>query len=134
MEKRKFRRDTNPTCKLVNISRSRLYHALKSRSKPSASINILGTDIETYKRWISFQMSPEMNWSNNHIDHVKPFCLFDLSKHEELKEAFRWENTMPLLIEDNLKKGNKYNELDYRLQFFKAYQFIKLNEEIKIKI
>ena len=33
---------------------------------------------------------------------------------------------MPLLKEDNLRKGSKYNELDYRLQFIKAYQFIEI--------
>ena len=44
-------------------------------------------------------------------------------------EAFNWRNTKPLLKEDNLRKGSKYNELDYRLQFIKAYQFIKINEQ-----
>ena len=29
-----------------------------------------------------------MNWSNIEIDHVKPNCMFDISKDEELKEAF----------------------------------------------
>ena len=35
-------------------------------------------------RW---QMTPEMNWDNINIDHVKPICLFDVSKDEELKAA-----------------------------------------------
>ena len=70
-----------------------------------------------------------MNWSNIEIDHVKPICLFDVSKDVELREAFSWQNTQPLLKHDHQKKGIKFNFLDYQLQFIKAYQFLKINEE-----
>ena len=70
-----------------------------------------------------------MNWSNIEIDHVKAICLIDVSKDKELREAFSWKNTQPLLKRDHQKKGTKFNFLDYQLQFFKAYQFIRLNEE-----
>ena len=33
-------------------------------------------------------MTPEMKWSDMEIDHVESICKFDLSKDEELKEAF----------------------------------------------
>ena len=49
-------------------------------------------------------MSPERTFSNIHIDHVKPISSFDVSKEEELLEAFNWRNTQPLSKEDNLKK------------------------------
>ena len=62
----------------------------------------MGIDIETYKQWIEWQMMPNMNWTNIQIDNVKPICLFDVSKDGELKEAFRYENTMPLIKEDDL--------------------------------
>ena len=55
--------------------------------------------------------------------------MFDLSKDEELKEAFNWKGTQPLLKEVHSRKGIKYNFLDYQLQFIKAYHFIKLNGE-----
>ena len=74
-------------------------------------------------------MTPEMNWTNLEIDQVKPICMFCLSKGEELKLAFNWKNTQPLLKEVHSQEGIKFNLLDYRLQFVKAYQFIKLNEE-----
>ena len=63
------------------------------------------------------------------MDHVKPIVPFDKSKDEELREAFNWKNTQPFLKDDILQKGRKINLLDYRLQFIKAYHFIKLNEE-----
>ena len=86
-------------------------------------------NIDLYRKWIEVQMTPEMNWSNIEIDHVKAICLFDLSKDEELREAFNWKNTQPLLKKDHELKGTKFNFLDYQLQFIKAYQFIKLNDE-----
>ena len=51
-------------------------------------------------------MTPEMNWSNIEIDHVKEICLFDISKDEELREAFNWKNTQPLLKQDH-RQGYK---------------------------
>ena len=54
--------------------------------------------------------------------------MFDVTKDDELREAFNWKNTQPLLIKDHLQKGIKFNFLDYQLQFIKAYQSIKLNE------
>ena len=98
-------------------------------SKSLSTKDILGIDLETYRKWIEWQMIEGMDWNNIQIDHVRCISSFDVSKNEELREVFNWKNTQPLLKEDNLKKGSKYNELDYRLQFIKAYQFLKLNEE-----
>ena len=70
-----------------------------------------------------------MNWEFLEIDHVKPICMFDCTKDEELTEAFNWRNTQPLLKQDHLQKGININFLDYQLKFINAYQFLKLNEE-----
>ena len=112
---------------LIRNTRRRIRPALNGKSKSSSAKDILGIDINTYKLWIEYQFTPEMNWSNIEIDHVKPICLFDVSKDEELREAFYWKITQPLLNHDHQRKGVKYNFLDYQLQFIKAYQFIKLN-------
>ena len=110
-------------------ARSRTYKTSKGMTKQSSSINILGIDIDLYRKWLEFQFTPEMNWENIEIDHVKPICMFDVTKDEELKEAFNRRNTQPLLKQDHVQKGIKFNFLEYQLQFIKAYQFIKLNEE-----
>ena len=70
-----------------------------------------------------------MNRSNIEIDHVRPITSIDISDDEQLREAFNWRNTQPLLKHDHRQKGIKYNFLDYQLQFMKAYQFIKLNDQ-----
>ena len=102
-------------------------------TKQSSTKDILGIDIETYKKWIEYQMTPEMNWSNIETDHLKAICLFDVSKDEELREAFNWKNTQPLLKEVHQRKEIKFNFLDYQLQFIKAYQFLKLNDQERFK-
>ena len=125
----KNKRETDINFRIISNTRNRIYKSLKGMTKQSSTKDILGVDIDTYRKWIEWQMTPEMNWSNIEIDHVKPICLFDISKDEELKEAFNWKNTQPLLKEVHQRKGIKFNFLDYQLQFIKAYQFIKLNEE-----
>ena len=72
-------------------------------------------DIDLYRKWIEFQETPEMNWSNIEIDHVKAICMFDVTKDDELKEAFNWKNTQPLLKQDHQYRGTKFNFLDYQL-------------------
>ena len=125
----KNRIKTDVNFRLIRNTRRRIHHALNGKSKSSSTINILGIDIDLYRKWLEFQFSHEMNWENIEIDHVKPICMFDVTKDEELKEAFNWKNTQPLLKKDHQQKGIKYNFLDYQNQFIKANQFIKLNVE-----
>ena len=70
-----------------------------------------------------------MNWPHIEIDHVKPICMFDVTKNDELREAFNWKNTQPLIKHDHQQKGIKVIFLDYQLQFIKAYQFLRLNDQ-----
>ena len=112
----------------MNIRR-RIHHALNGKSKSFSTIDTLGNDIETFRRMIEWQMTPEMKWSNKEINHVKPNCMFDVTKDEEIGEAFCWKNTPPLPKKDYQFEGTKFNFLDYQLQFIKSYQFLKLNEE-----
>ena len=117
------RHKNNANAKLANNIRSRINKALKGHNKSFHTKEILGIDIENYKKWLLFQMTPEMNFNNIHIDHVKPISSFDISNDNELLEAFNWRNTQPLLKQDNLRKSNKVNEEDYNNQFKKAREF-----------
>ena len=98
-------------------------------TKQSSTKEILGIGIDLYRKWLEFQFTPEMNWSNIEVDHIKPICMFDASDDEQLKESFNWKNTQPLLKQDHRQKGIKFNFLDYQNQFIKAYRFIELSQE-----
>ena len=120
---------TDVSFRLIRNTRQRIHHALNGKSKPSSKLDILGIDVETYRKWIEWQLTSEMDWRHIENDHVKPISSFDVSKDENLKEAFSWKNTRLFLEEIQKQKGIKYNFPDYQLQFTKAYQFLKLNEE-----
>ena len=79
-------------------------------------------------------MTPNRNWSSFKIDNAKLLCLFDVSKDEELREAFNWKVTQPLSKPVHQQEGTKYIFSNRRLQFIKAYQFHILNEEGSTKI
>ena len=98
----RYKNDEN--FRLLQKTRSRIYEALNGRGKSFRTRYILGISLDLYKKWIEFQMSPEMNWLNIHVDHVKPTSLFNLSNEDELLECFNWINTQPLLKKDNFKK------------------------------
>ena len=74
--------------RLIQNTRRTTHHALKSTSKSSSTRDFVGLDIDTYRKWIEYQMTPDKTWDNIEIDHVKTVCFVDVSKDEELKEAF----------------------------------------------
>ena len=80
---------------------------MKVKVKSFSTKEILGIEINLYRKWIEYQLTPELNWTNTVIDHVKPICLFDISKDEESKEAFPWKYSQPLLKHDHQPKGKK---------------------------
>ena len=125
----KNKRETDVKFRLIGNTRNRIYNCLKGMTKQSSTIDVLGIDIDTYKKWLDFQFTPEINWDNFEIDHVKAICLFDMSKDEELGEAFIWKSTQPLLKNNHQKKGTKFNFLDHQLQFIETYQFLRLNDQ-----
>ena len=43
---------------------------------------VLGIDVETYRKWIEWQMTPDMTWDNIELDHVKFVSSFDISEDE----------------------------------------------------
>ena len=80
---------------LIRNTQRKIHRALNGKLKSPLAIDYLGIYLNSYKRWIDFQMTPELNWLNIEIDHVKPICMFDASKDEDFKEAFSWKKTQP---------------------------------------
>ena len=52
-------------------------------------------------------MNPDLKWSNIQTDRAKPSVSIDVSKDEEIKEAFNWKNTQLILERTILKKAKK---------------------------
>ena len=115
--------------RIIHNIRSRVHHALKGSVKSSSTKDMFGKNFDICRTWISYRMTPEMNWSSIEIDHVKPICLFDVSKDEELKELFNCKNIQSLFNKDHKRKDTKFDFLEKRLQFIKPDQFRKINDE-----
>ena len=89
-------------------------------------MNILGLDIDDYRKWIDDQLTLNMDRANIEIDDAKPISSFDIFNDEGMREVFNWKNTHTVLKKES-SRGIKFNFLDSRLHFSKVYQFLQLN-------
>ena len=55
--------------------------------------------------YMKCKMTPEMNFNNIHIDHIKPVSKFDLDNHDEFLKCCHFTNMQPLIASDNFKKN-----------------------------
>jgi hypothetical protein len=77
-----------------------------------STIELLGCDINSFKKYIESKFKPDMNWSNYgkfgwHLDHIKPCAFFDLTDPLQQKICFHYSNIQPLWWYENLSKGDK---------------------------
>ena len=110
------RKKTDSSFRLTLNTRRRIHHALNGESKSSSTEDLLGIDIDTFREWVEYQFTLEMNWFKMEIHNVKPSCMLDVSKTEELKKVSSWRNTQPILKHVYQQKGTEFNFLDYKLQ------------------
>jgi uncharacterized protein (DUF983 family) len=97
-----------PISKIIRNVRSRIFSAIKNKSKHT--ISYLGCNCSDYLKWL-LKNNNSYTFENYgkewHIDHVIPISKFDITNEEQQLFAFNWRNTMPLSVEENLKKNNK---------------------------
>ena len=95
---------------LINLQRSSLRRLfeISNIQKIKHTIEYLGCDSEYFMDYIKCKMTPEMNFNNIHIDHIKPVSKFDLDNHDEFLKCCHFTNMQPLLATDNLEKSNKW--------------------------
>ena len=104
--------------RLSRVLRSRIKMALRENYKTGSAISLLGCSINDCKKHIESQFESWMTWENYgnfsynrdtwHIDHIKPFALFDLSDPIQQQEVCNYKNLQPMLAKNNLIKGKKY--------------------------
>jgi len=95
---------------LVNLQRRSLRRLFDNSNiqKIKHTIEYLGCDSEYFMDYMKCKMTPEMNFNNIHIDHIKPVSKFDLDNHDEFLKCCHFTNMQPLLATDNLEKSNKW--------------------------
>jgi hypothetical protein len=106
----KNRRKNNVQYNLACRLRGRLRDALRNNYKNGSAVKLLGCSILHLKNHLESKFQKGMSWDNFsqwHVDHIKPLSRFDLTKKSQLKKVCHYTNLQPLWPRDNIKKGNK---------------------------
>jgi hypothetical protein len=110
------KRSEDPSFKIAHNVRNRLLKVLKGQRKYAKTMELIGCTANELKNHLEKQFSPGMTWENHgtywHIDHIKPISWFNLSIEKEMREACHFTNLKPLTKVENLKKGNRWSEID----------------------
>jgi hypothetical protein len=108
---RKYHKNTltnNPSLKIANNIRTRMYQVLKGINKSKSTIELLGCSIKEYIIYLERKFDKNMNWDNYgiywEIDHIKELYKFNLLDPIQQKEAFHFSNTQPLSVIENQRK------------------------------
>lgn len=109
------RKRTDIRFKLLYNLRVILNKALNGKNKSLSTMFLIGCEIDYLMYHIQKQFKSGMNWDNYgfygwHVDHIKPCAKFDLSKPEEQRKCFHYSNLQPLWAEENLSKGDNYEQ------------------------
>lgn len=106
----KLKRKTDIDFKTLCSLRSRHSNIISNQASKKTTYDLVGCDIETYKKHIALKFKIGMSWENYGewvIDHISPLSAFDLTKTEDQRKCFHYTNTQPLWMQENLIKGNK---------------------------
>lgn len=106
------RRKADINYKITRNLRSRLYGTIKKGHKSASTMQLLGCTIEHLMTHLESKFTQGMTFDNYgewHIDHIRPCASFDLTDTKQQEVCFNYTNLQPLWADDNLSKGDKYN-------------------------
>ena len=79
-------------------------------TKVSPTVDILGKSIDTYRKWIEYQFTLEMNQKDFDMDHLRPISSFDISNDRELKKVLFGKS-------HNLSANNFISKMELNTKF-----------------
>jgi len=108
-EKIKIKRKTDKNFQISEILRSKIHKMLKGLN--TSYQNLLGCNLEFFKKWIEFRFEKNMSWDNLgsywQIDHILPINMFNFIDEKEKNICFHWSNLQPLESNENRSKSDK---------------------------
>lgn len=107
LKRRRERYQNNIAYQMICRLRSRVYSALKFKTKKETTKKLLGASVEHVRLFIEEQFQDGMTWDNIHIDHMMPCKSFDMSNKLEQQKCFHYTNLQPLFANKNLQKSAK---------------------------
>lgn len=106
----KEKRAANPSFRIENAVRARMFAALKGKVKKNSIKDLPYSTSELIAHLESlFEHGMSMdNYGDWHIDHIKPCAMFDHTDRDQFLECWDLSNLQPLWSLDNISKGSKY--------------------------
>lgn len=107
----KYRMQHDINFKINFLIRNRFRAAIKINAKSGRAVEYLGCNIPTFKIYLESLFKIGMAWKNWglgsgtwQIDHIKPFCSFNLNNSNEILEVCNYKNLQPLWNEEHRVK------------------------------
>lgn len=130
-QKIKEKRITDKNFQLSEILRSKIHKMIKN--KKTSYQNIIGCDIEFFKKWIESRFNKNMNWNNLgsywQIDHILPINAFNFQNDRDKYICFHWTNLQPLESEVNRLKSDNLHLHYYFNNIVSVFRFNKINNK-----
>jgi len=104
-ERNRNLRKTNENYRLSCVLRSRLGKALKRNTKSAPTMELLGCSIEFLRYYLEGTKVEGKDYSDAHIDHIRPCASFDLTDPAQQRECFHYTNLQYLPAKENMSKG-----------------------------
>jgi hypothetical protein len=101
----------NPQWRIAHRCRTRLRNVLKNIPKTNKTQDLIGCSWQELVNNLENTKVPGKDYTNAHIDHIKPCASFDLTDPEQQKECFHYTNLQFLPAIENLQKGSKLQQL-----------------------
>lgn len=108
-EKIREKRLTDKNFQISEILRSKIHKMIKGI--PTSYQDMIGCDMDFFKKWIEFRFDENMNWDNLgtywQIDHILPINGFEFNDDRAKNICFHWTNLQPLTCFENRSKSDK---------------------------
>jgi len=89
--------------------RARLHKVLKGKNKSASTMKLVGCTIEELLNHLEKTKVEGKDYSDAHVDHIRPCASFDLTDPEQQRECFHYTNLQWLPAKENMSKGAKWN-------------------------
>lgn len=101
----------------INI-RTCVSKVFKRKNKIHSISKSLGCSTSFLKQHLESKFQFGMSWENYgskwHIDHIIPLTAFNLQDIIHFRAACNYKNLQPLWAKDNISKGNKFKEENFK--------------------
>lgn len=125
------RRKTDLNFQISEVLRSKVHKMLHGQA--TSYQNLIGCDIDFFKKWIEFRFSNEMSWTNFgtywHIDHIIPINAFNFRNENDKRICFHWTNLQPLEAKANMSKSDTFQMHYYMNNLVNVNRFNKIHNQ-----